>query len=94
MATYQILYWNHIPLSVRAADETGIVSQPLSGRFVEALQNDTEDYKLVMHSSNFKWSKEQERAGTAAEVTAAIVQELTETWNEKEALILFTSGKL
>jgi hypothetical protein len=94
MARYQILYWHHIPLSVRATDENGTVSQALSGRFIEALKKDTDDYKVVMHSSHFKWDREKEREGPAAEVAAAIVLELTQTWDETEALALFNRGEL
>jgi hypothetical protein len=94
MATYQILYWDHIPLSVRATDENGTVRLPLSGRFEEALKTDTEDYTQVMHSSSFRWSGLQERAGSAAEVAAAIATELAETWDEAEASALFNRGEL
>ena len=94
MAKYQILYWDHIPLSVRATDENGTVRLPLSGRFEEALKTDTEDYKQVMHSSSFRWSGIQERAGSAAEVAAVIATELAETWDESEASALFNRGEL
>ena len=94
MAEYQILYWHHIPLSVRATDENGTVNQALSGRFLEALQKDTDNYKVVMHSSSFKWGRAKEREAPAAEVAAAVVLELTQTWDEAEALALFNRGEL
>jgi hypothetical protein len=94
MAKYQILYWDHIPLSVRATDENGTVRLPLSGRFVEALKTDTEDYTQVMHSSSFRWTGIQEREGSAAEVATAIAKELMETWDEAEASALFNRGEL
>jgi len=94
MATYQILYWRHIPLSVRAIDENGTVSQALSGRFVAALEKDTDGYKQVMHSSSFKWTLTRERPGPAAEVAAAVVLELTETWDEAKASAAFDRGEL
>ncbi|MEW5956586.1 MAG: virulence factor [Chloroflexota bacterium] len=94
MATYQILYWRHIPLSVRATDEQGAAGQALAGRFEEALRKDTENYRLVMHSSSFKWGRKQERAGSAVEVAAAVAQELTENWDEAAALASFNRGEL
>ena len=45
------------------------------------------------YTSMFKWGKEQEREGTAAEVAAAVAKELDETWNEDEALGLFEQNK-
>jgi hypothetical protein len=94
MATYQILYWRHIPLSVRATDEQGTVSRALAGRFEAALRKDTEDYTVVMHSSSFSYGRKRERAGAAAEVATAIVQELTENWDEAAALASFNRGEL
>lgn len=94
MATYQILYWLHIPLSVKATDENGTVRQALSGRFEEAFKADTADYREVMHSSSFRWTGLREREGSAAEVAAAIATELAETWNEEEALALYNRGEL
>ena len=94
MATYQILYWFHIPLTVKAMDETGTVRQPLGDRFAEAFKADTEGYREVMHSSSFKWTSLRERAGSAAEVAAAIVAELTENWDEAAALASFNRGEL
>ena len=94
MATYQILYWQHVPLSVKAIDEQETVRWPLSGQFETALIAGTDNYKEVMHSSSFKWGQIQEREGSAAEVSAAVAAELTERWNEAEALALFNRGKL
>jgi hypothetical protein len=94
MATYQILYWQHVPLSVKATDDTGSVRQALSGRFEAALKQGTDDYKQVMHSSSFKWGRIGEREGSAAEVAAAVAAELTEHWDEAKALALFNHGRL
>ena len=94
MATYQILYWQHVPLSVKATDEEGTFRQPLAGRFETALKAGTDNYKEVMHSSSFKWGRIQERPGSAAEVAAAVAAELTAGWDEAKALALFRQGKL
>jgi hypothetical protein len=94
MAKYQILYWQHIPLGVRAIDEQGPVRQTLSGRFEEALKRTSEDYKQVLHSSELKWTPEQERPGTAAELVAAVMSDLEENWDEAMARDLYARGEL
>jgi len=94
MARYQILYWQHVPLSVKATDEQGSVRQPLSDQFQTALKAGTDNYKEVMHSSSFKWGQIQERKGSAAEVAVAVAAELMERWDEAEALAMFRQGKL
>ena len=92
MARYQILFWEHIPLGVKATDVNGTVRENLPSRFQEAVEKATArsgQSSAVAYTSMFKWGKEQEREGTAAEVAVAIAQELDETWNEEEALSLF-----
>jgi hypothetical protein len=37
----------------------------------------------------FKWGKEEEREGGAAEVATAVAKELDETWDEAEAIAKF-----
>lgn len=90
MARYQILYWQHIPLGVKAYDINGTVRENLPSRFQTAFEKAAARGRQTgTTTSGFKWSKEQVREGTAAEVVAAIAKELDETWNEAEALALF-----
>lgn len=92
MARYQILYWEHIPLGVKATDLNGTVRENLPARFQEAVQNASTQAghdSAAAYTSMFKWGKEEEREGTAKEVATAIAQELDENWNEEEALGLF-----
>ena len=94
MARYQILYWEHVPLGVKATDLNGTVSENLPARFQEAVQKASTQAghdSAAAYTSMFKWGKEQEREGTAKEVATAIAQELDESWNEEEALGLFNS---
>lgn len=96
MARYQILYWEHIPLGVKATDVNGTVRENLPARFQEAVEQAASRVGrtgAAAYTSMFKWGKEQEREGTAAEVAAAIAKELDETWNEEEALGLFEKEK-
>ena len=96
MARYQILYWEHIPLGVKATDVNGTVRENLPARFQEAVEKAAArggGTGAAAYTSMFKWGKEQERDGAAADVAATIAKELDETWNEEEALGLFEKEK-
>lgn len=88
MARYQILYWEHIPLGVKATDVNGTVRENLPPRFQEAVERATQrgGQSTAAYTSMFKWGKEQEREGAASEVATAIAEELDAMWNEEEAL--------
>ena len=97
MARYQILYWEHIPLGVKATDVNGTVRENLPARFQAAVEEASlkaGQTSAAAYTSMFKWGKEMEREGTAKEVAAEIAQELDETWNEDESLGLFERGEL
>lgn len=92
MARFQILYWEHIPLGVKATDLDGVVRENLPPRFQEAVENAASragQTSAAAFTSMFKWGKEQEREGTASQVAAAVARELDETWNEEEAQYLY-----
>jgi hypothetical protein len=96
MARYQILYWEHIPLGVKATDVNGTVRENLPARFQEAVEKAAAGggaSGAAAYTSMFKWGKEQEREGAATEVAAAIAKELDENWNEEEALGIFEKEK-
>mgnify|MGYP005846202303 CR=1 FL=1 len=97
MARYQILYWEHIPLGVKATDVNGTVRENLPARFQEAVERASSkagQTSAAAYTSMFKWGKEQEREGSAKEVAAAVARELDESWNEEIALGLFARGEL
>jgi hypothetical protein len=92
MARYQILYWEHIPLGVKATDVNGTVRENLPARFQQAVEKASSQAghsSAAAYTSMFKWGKEQEREGSASEVATAVAKELDETWNEEEALKQF-----
>jgi hypothetical protein len=96
MARYQILFWEYIPLGVKATDVNGTVRENLPARFQQAVEKAATragQTSAAAYTSMFKWGKEQEREGTAADVAAAIAKELDETWNEEEAFGLFEKAK-
>ena len=89
MARYQILYWEHIPLGVKATDLNGTVRENLPARFQEAVQRASTRAghdSTAAYTSMFKWGKEQEREGPAKDVATSIAKELDDTWDEEEAL--------
>ena len=83
MARYQILYWRHIPLGVKASDLSGTVRENLPARFQEAidrLATQEGETSTSAYTSMFRWSSPQERDGSAAEVAKAVAIELDARW--------------
>lgn len=79
MATYKILYWQQIPAQIKAEDEFEDVNVMLDERFIR--QIDALATKLGLQSADdylaqWKWSEEEERAGSAREVAEALRAEL------------------
>ena len=75
MATYQILYWGHLPMRVRATDITGQKYAELSPRFMEAM-NKASKLHGMDGTVMFRWSPPQERDGTAEEVLNQVVRDI------------------
>jgi hypothetical protein len=79
MATYRILYWQEVPSQIRAEDENGDVNVQLPPKFmvrIDALAaarglEGSDDYL-----AQWRWSDEEERAGSAQEVADALCREL------------------
>ena len=84
MATYRILYWQEIPTQIRAEDDADEVTVPLDARFLEridlmAARRGLQEQDAYL--AQWKWSEEEERAGTAKEVAEAVKEELeAEAW--------------
>ncbi len=93
MARYQILYWRYVPLGVKAIDINGTVRKNLPSKFHEVFQDAAarggQDSAAIYTTSGFRWAEEQDREGTANEVVAAIVKELTDTWDQEKALAAY-----
>jgi hypothetical protein len=86
MAQYQVLYWRHIPLGVKATDLNGIVRENLPPRFQEAIDRLAKEdgrTSTSAYTSLFRWSRSQEREGTASEVARAVAAELAAEWPEE-----------
>ena len=85
MARYEVLYWHDIPVQVRAGGRRERISQELPPRFLDAVDRAALATKLTGtdgYLSQFHWSEPQERAGSPAEVVAAVVAELDAAWPE------------
>lgn len=78
MAQYQILYYCHIPLGVKAIDPNGIVRENLPPRFMEATERLPRDWVAML-----RWGTPQEREGSAEEVVKAIVAEIDTQWPDE-----------
>src|SRR5262245_59607810 len=98
MARYQILYWRHIPLGVKAIDVNGMVRQNLPASFQDKFQaaatRSTSTTSGIYTTSSFRWTQEQDREGAAAEVARALVKEIAASWDEAEALAQFERQQL
>jgi hypothetical protein len=91
MAHYQILYWRHIPLGVKATDITGTVRKNMPPHFQETFQqaaarNNRDNAASPFTTSGFRWEDKQEREGGAAEVAEMVIQELIDSWHPEESL--------
>jgi hypothetical protein len=97
MARYQILYWEHIPIGVKATDAHGMVRENLPRRFQEVFERTVSENRgnspTSYSTSGFRWSEEKVLAGSAADVVALVVRILNETWDQEQALTVFEQQK-
>ena len=79
MATYKILYWQEIPSQIKAEDELDDLTVPMPDRFQEridlmAARRGLQDADAYL--TQWKWSEEEDREGSAEEVAEAVRVEL------------------
>lgn len=79
MARYKILYWKEIPTQIRVEDELDDVNVTLDERFMKLV--DAQAMKLGIEDGDaylaeWKWSVEEERAGSAYEVADNLKAEI------------------
>ncbi len=78
-AKFQVLYWQNIPSEVKAWDAHDEIRLSLPPRFAEQIDASAQKQGLIQadaYMAHLHWSEEAERAGTPAEVAAAVKQEL------------------
>jgi hypothetical protein len=79
MAFYQILSWQDIPSQFKVWDDFDEVKIELSPRFTARIDQAAQSQGLTStddYLSQWKWSDEQEREGSAAEIAESIRKEL------------------
>jgi Virulence factor len=79
MATYQVMFWKHIPAQVKAWDERGEVKRLLPDRFqaaIDAFAMKDGSTEMDAYLEGWRWADPQERSGGAEEVASAVVEEL------------------
>ena len=79
MALFQILYWQDIPSQIKAWDDFDEIKVELSPRFADRIDRAAQSQGLTStddYLAQWKWSDEQERAGTAQEVAEVMKKEL------------------
>jgi Virulence factor len=81
MASYQILYWQDIPSQIKTWDDFDEVKLELSSKFILMIDKAAKDQGLTGEDdylAQWKWSDEEERAGSPEEVAEAVKKELEE----------------
>lgn len=76
---YQILYWRHLPSSIKAWDDFGEVKQDLPGKFADRIDAEAQKLGLTSgdaYTAELKWGEEQQRPGAPEDVIKALIQEL------------------
>jgi hypothetical protein len=79
MARYRVIYWQHIPTMVVAADSSGEVRRALPPRFqaaVDAFAMSTGQTEDEVYSAGWRRGDWQEREGGAQAVAEAVAAEL------------------
>ena len=81
MASYQILYWQNIPSQIKTWDDFDEVKLELSSKFILMIDKAAKDQNLTDEDdylAQWRWSDEEERAGSPEEVAEAVKKELEE----------------
>jgi hypothetical protein len=79
MATYKILYWQQIPTQIKVEDDADDVTVELSAKFMERVDRLAAQRGLQGcddYLAQWRWSEEEERAGSAGEVAETVRAEL------------------
>jgi len=79
MAYYQILNWGEIPSQIKAWDDVDEVNVELPARFMARIDAAAHSKGLTGEDdylSQWNWSEEKQREGSAAEVAAVVQAEL------------------
>ena len=79
MASYQVMYWKHIPSQVKAWEGDTQAKRMMPDRFqvaIDAFAMKDGSTDMDAYLDGWRWGPVEERAGSAEEVLAAVVAEL------------------
>jgi len=79
MASYQVMYWKHIPAQVKAWEGETQVKRMLPDRFqvaIDAFAMKDGSTEMDAYLDGWRWGPVEERPGAPDEVVAAVVAEL------------------
>jgi len=83
MATYQVLYWKHIPAQIRVYKGKRAVSHALPERFQQEIDHVAMQEGIVgsdEYLNAWQWSEKMECPGNAEDVAPLILAELEKTY--------------
>ena len=89
MASYQVMFWKHIPSQVKAWEGEAQVKRMMPDRFqvaIDAYAMKDGSTDMDAYLDGWRWGPVETRAGTPDEVLAAIVAEL-DAANPRELLM-------
>ena len=79
MATYQVMFWKHIPSQVKAWEGETQVKRMMPDRFqvaIDAFSMREGSTEMDAYLEGWHWGPVEERPGTPDEVLAAVIAEL------------------
>ena len=79
MASYQVMFWKHIPSQVKAWDGETQVKRMMPDRFqvaIDAFSMREGSTEMDAYLEGWHWGPVEERPGTPDEVLAAVIAEL------------------
>jgi hypothetical protein len=79
LASYQVMFWKHIPSQVKAWDGTGEVKRMLPDRFqvaIDAFAMKDGSTDMDAYLDGWRWAPAEDRDGSAASVLEAVIDEL------------------
>jgi len=80
MASYQVMYWKHIPSQVKAWDDQTEAKSMLPDYFqaaIDAYAMKDGSTEMDAYLDGWKWGPVDERPGTPQDVVGALIDELT-----------------
>ncbi|HKV86649.1 MAG TPA: virulence factor [Candidatus Dormibacteraeota bacterium] len=80
MASYQVMYWKHIPSQVKAWEGQAEVKRMLPDYFqaaIDAYAMKDGSTEMDAYLDGWHWGGVEERAGAPHEVVAAVIDEIT-----------------